>query len=69
MKGEVQSLTNRLSAEQSDRGGAIERLVRDLTETARGLESRIKNLDDRAAAEIHALREQLLEQSKALSAE
>ena len=69
LKGEVHSLTNRLNAEQSDRGGAIEKLSRDLAETARALESRIKNLDDRAAAEIHALREPLLEQSKALSAE
>ena len=69
LKGEVHSLTNRLNAEQSDRGGAIEKLSRDLAETARALESRIKNLDDRAAVEIHALREQLLEQSKALSGE
>ena len=69
LKAEVQSLTNRLNAEQSDRASALEKLARDLAETARALESRIKNLDDRAAAEIHALREQLLEQSKALSAE
>ncbi len=69
LKGEVQSLTNRLQSEQSDRGSALEKLARDLGETARALESKIKNLDDRAAGEIHHLREQLLEQSKALSAE
>src|SRR5438105_15695084 len=69
LKGEVQSLTNRLNAEQAERGGAIEKLARDLGETARALEWKIKNLDDRTAVEIHMLREQLLEQSKALSAE
>src|SRR5476649_2016128 len=35
LKAEVQSLTNRLNVEQSDRGNAIERLVHDLAETAR----------------------------------
>ena len=69
LKGEVQSLTYRLNAEQSDRNGAIEKLVHDLAETARNLETKIKNLDEHTAREIHDLREQLLEQSKALGAE
>ena len=69
LKGEVQSLTNRLNAEQAERVSVIEKLVRDLGEMARALEWKIKNLDDRTAVEIHMLREQLLEQSKALSAE
>ncbi len=69
LKGEVQSLTHRLNAEQSDRNGAIEKLAHDLAETARSLEIKIKNLDEHTAREIHDLREQLLEQSKALGAE
>jgi phage host-nuclease inhibitor protein Gam len=69
LKGEVQSLVNRLNAEQGERRGAIEKLAHDLAETARAFESKIKNLDERTAGEIHNLREQLLEQSKALGAE
>jgi hypothetical protein len=69
LKAEVQSLTNRLNSEQSDRGNAIERLIHDLAETARHFESKIKNLDEHTSREIHDLRNQLLEQSKALGAE
>lgn len=69
LKAEVQSLTNRLNAEQSDRGNAIARLAHDLAETARALEGKIKYLDEQSACEMHDLREQLLEQTKALSAE
>lgn len=69
LKGEVQSLTNRLNVEQSDRGSALEKLAHDLAETARALDGKIKNLDEHTARELHNLREQLLEQSKALSSE
>lgn len=69
LKAEVQSLTNRLNAEQADRGNAIARLAHDLAETARALEGKIKYLDEQSACEMHDLREQLLEQTKALSAE
>ena len=69
LKAEVQSLTNRLNVEQSDRSGAIEKLSQDLANTARALEGKIKGLDDQTARELHTLREQLLEQSKALNAE
>jgi ElaB/YqjD/DUF883 family membrane-anchored ribosome-binding protein len=69
MKGEVQAITNRANAEQSERGNAIEKLGRDLAETAQNLDSRIKSLGEQTGKEIHALREQLLDQSKALSEE
>ena len=69
LKSEVQSLTHRLNSEQSERGNAIDRLAHDLAETARHLEGKIKNLDEQSAHEMHELREQLLEQSKALTAE
>ena len=69
LKSEVQSLGNRLNAEQTDRGNAIARLAHDLAETARTLEGKIKYLDEQSATEMHDLREQLLEQSKALTAE
>ncbi|HEY5035949.1 MAG TPA: hypothetical protein VII74_02315 [Chthoniobacterales bacterium] len=69
LKAEVQSLSNRLNAEQSERGSAVEKLAHDLAETARAFEAKIKNLDEHTARELHNLREQLLEQAKALSAE
>jgi hypothetical protein len=69
LKGEVESLKNRLNAEQSERGMASEKLGRDLGEAAKALEVKIKYLDDHAAREIHELRQQQLDQSKALSAE
>ncbi len=68
LKREMESLTNRLNAEQSERRTAIEKLGRDLAETAKAFELKIKNLDE-YAREIHDLHRQLLEQSKALSAE
>jgi hypothetical protein len=69
MKGEVESMTNRVKTEQSERAQAVEQLARELAETARGLELKISNLDSQAAKDIRDLRGQLLEQSKALSAE
>ncbi len=69
LKGALESVSNRLSTEQSDRGSAVEKLARDLAETARALELAIKNLGEHADRELHALRQQLLEQSKALGDE
>lgn len=69
MKGEVESIAHRANAEQSERSSAIEKLGRDLAETAKHFDSRIKTLDEQTAKEIHALRQQLLDQSKTLSEE
>jgi hypothetical protein len=69
MKGEVESIRNRANAEQSERSGAIEKLSRDLIEAARNLDSKISGLAEHSGKEVRDLREQLLDQSKALSAE
>jgi hypothetical protein len=69
MKGEVESMTNRVKTEQSERAQAIQQLAREVGETVKGLELKISNLDSQAAKDIRDLRGQLLEQSKALSAE
>ena len=69
MKGEVESLTNRLRGENAERTQALGKLATDLGETARGLELKLGNLDTQAANDVRDLRQQLLEQSKALSAE
>jgi phage host-nuclease inhibitor protein Gam len=68
LKGEVESLSNRLNAEQSERRAAIEKLGHDLAETAKAFESKIKTLGD-YAREIHDLHRELVEQSKSLSTE
>ncbi len=68
-KGELEAVRNRLSAEQSERGQAVEKMARDLGDTARALEGRIKNLDEQSARELQDLRQQLLSQANALSAE
>ena len=68
LKSEVESLTNRLNAEQSERRAADEKLGCDLVETAKAFELKIKNLEE-YAREIHDLHRRLLEESKALSTE
>jgi hypothetical protein len=67
-KGEFESLTKRLTTEESERRGTIEKLYLALAETTKAFEFKIKNLEQ-YAREIHDLHRQLLEQSKALSAE
>ncbi|MEA3208860.1 MAG: hypothetical protein QOE70_1917 [Chthoniobacter sp.] len=69
IKGELESLTNRGKTEHSERCQAIEKAGRELAETARSLESKIGQLDERNSKEIRDLRQQLLDQSKSLSAE
>lgn len=69
LKGALESLTNRLNTEQFARGHAVEKLASDLAETARALELTTKNLGEHTDREVHGLRQQLLEQSKALSDE
>lgn len=69
LKGALESLTNRLNTEQFARGHAVEKLAHDLAETAKSLELGTKNLGEHADRELHALRQQLLDQSKALGEE
>lgn len=66
LKSEVESLRGWLGSEQAERGNAIEKLTRDLAETARALEMKRSNLDERAGRDVHELRQQLLEQATAL---
>ncbi|MDQ6655292.1 MAG: hypothetical protein M3Y80_05710 [Verrucomicrobiota bacterium] len=69
MKGEVESMTNRLRSEHTERDQALGKLAQDLAETARGLDLKINHLDQQAAKDIRDLREKLLEQSKKLGEE
>ncbi|MGZ4967639.1 MAG: hypothetical protein ACXV97_10720 [Chthoniobacterales bacterium] len=69
MRGETESLGNRLIAEQSERSQSLEKIGRDLAETARHFNERLTSLDAQMAKEIRDLRQQLLDHSKALSTE
>lgn len=69
IRSETESLRNRLRTEQSERSHALERLGRELVETARVLERNISQLDEQTAKDIRDLRQQMLDQSKALSTE
>src|SRR5207253_541532 len=67
-KHEVESMTNRLNTERSERGDALE-IARNLADMVKALESKINGFGEHVGRELHDLREQLVEQSKALSAE
>jgi hypothetical protein len=69
MKGEVESMTNRVRGENAERNQALGKLAHALEETARGIELKLNNLDTQTANDIRELRQQLLEQSKTLSGE
>jgi len=69
VKGEVDSINSRASAEHGERCNATDKLGRDLAETARNLDAKVSNLSEQTAKNLGELRELLLEQSKLLSAE
>jgi septation ring formation regulator EzrA len=69
IKGEVDSINSRAAAEHGERCNATDKLGRDLVETSRNLDTKVSNLSEQTAKNLGELRELLLEQSKALSAE
>ena len=69
IKGEVDSINSRAAAEHGERCNATDKLGRDLAETSRNLDTKVSNLSEQTAKNLGELRELLLEQSKALSAE
>jgi DNA anti-recombination protein RmuC len=68
-KGEIESVRNRLAAEHAERGQALEKLSRDLADTARALDNKLNSLGEQSGREMQDLRQQLLNQANALSAE
>jgi Lhr-like helicase len=65
-KEQLDLLSNRISAEESERRGAVEKLYHVLAETTKAFDLKIKNLDQ-YAREIHDLHRQLLEDWKRMS--
>ena len=68
-RGETESLHHRLTNENNERAQALDRIARELGETAKRMEEKIGHLDGQTAKELREVRQQLLEQSKALGNE
>lgn len=69
IKKEVESLSDRIKTEQGERTEAGKELSRELREAARALEKKLSQLDDVTAKSQRELRQQVLDQSKALTEE
>jgi hypothetical protein len=66
-KTELEALADRLKAEQGERAGAIDDVVRAISDTTRSLERQNAQSDEQAAKGQRDLREQILDRSKTLA--
>ena len=66
---EIESLGERLKAEHEERSEAGKEISRELRDTARNLDKRIAQLDELTTKNQRELRQQVLDQSKALTEE
>jgi hypothetical protein len=69
IKKEIESLGERLKAEHEERSEAGKETSRELRDTARNLDKRIAQLDELTTKNQRELRQQVLDQSKALTEE
>ena len=69
IKKEVESLSDRLKAEQDIRSESDQKTLKELHETAKTLSENVEKLDAKQGKDARDLRQQLLEQSKNLSGE
>ena len=69
IRKEVESLADRLKAEQGDRAESVKEIGRELRETAKALEKRLVAQDENATKGQRELRQQILDQSKSLTEE
>jgi phage host-nuclease inhibitor protein Gam len=69
IKKEVESLSDRVKTEQAERTEAGKEASRELREAARALEKKLAQLDDVTTKNQRELRQQILDQSKALTEE
>ncbi len=66
MRGEVQSIMDRLKTEQSQRGDAIKELAQEMREAGKAADKRHAELEDKIATAQRDLRQAMLDQTKAL---
>ena len=69
IKKEVDSLSERIKTEQAERTESGKEISRELREAARTLEKKLAQLDDVTSKAQRELRQQILDQSKALTEE
>jgi len=69
IKNEVESLTDRLKAEQDQRAESAKGLGQELKDFTQSCDRKFTQLDEQAAKSQRELRQQILEQSKTLSDE
>ena len=69
LKKEVDSLSERIKTEQAERTESGKEISKELREAARNLEKKLAQLDDVTSKAQRELRQQILDQSKALTDE
>jgi gas vesicle protein len=69
VRSEFEALSERLLAEQRDRGEAVQNVSRELQDTGKTLERKLAQFDEQTARAQRELRQQILDQSKTLSDE
>jgi len=69
IKKEVESLSDRLKAEQINRAKSFQEISKEHRDTTKSLEKRIDKLDEQLAKSARDFRQQILDQSKSLSDE
>lgn len=69
IRKEIEALGDRLKAEQGERSDAVKEVSKELRDTARNLDKRIAQLDELTSRNQRELRQQVLDQSKALTEE
>lgn len=69
IKKEIEVVTDRVKAEQSERADSMKELVRELKDLAMTMDKKAGQLEDQASRAQRELRQQLLDQSKSLSEE
>jgi DNA anti-recombination protein RmuC len=69
IKQELEALTERLTAEQTTRADAAEKLSQNIRDLSGSVEKRAAQIDEQASKNHRELRQQILEQSKSLNDE
>lgn len=69
IKKEIEAVTDRVKAEQTERAESMKELSRELKDLANTMDKKTGQLEDQASKAQRELRQQLLDQSKTLSEE
>lgn len=69
IKKEIEALGDRLKSEQEERSEAVKEITREMRDSGRNLDKRIAQLDELTTKNQRELRQQVLDQSKALTEE